>query len=123
MSETTRLDEHEHGNVKISDDVIGTIASIATSEINGVDGLSGGIAGDIAGIFGKKNLSKGVKVLIEEGQVTVDLNVIVDFGVKIPEVSWQIQESVKNSVETMTGLEIREINVHVIGVNIDGDKE
>ncbi len=118
MTENMQLDEQEHGEVNISDDVVGTIASIAATEIAGVNGLSGGIAGDLAGIFGKKNLSKGVKVSIEDNSVQIDLNIIVDYGIKIPDVSWQIQENVKSAVETMTGLKVKEVNVHVTGVNL-----
>lgn len=118
MTENMQLDEQEYGEVKISDDVVGTIASIAASEIDGVNGLNGGIAGDLAEMFGKKNLTKGVKVNIEERTVQIDLNIIVDFGIKIPEVSWLIQENVKNAVETMTGLKVKEVNIHVTGVNL-----
>lgn len=118
MTENMQLDEQEHGDVNISDDVVGTIASIAAAEIAGVNGLNGGIAGDLAGIFGKKNLSKGVKITLEENSVQIDLSVIVDYGIKIPDVSWQIQENVKSAVETMTGLKVKEVNVHVTGVNL-----
>lgn len=118
MAENMQLDEQEYGEVKISDDVVGTIASIAASEIAGVNGLNGGIAGDLAEMFGKKSLTKGVKVNVEERSVQIDLNIIVDFGIKIPEVSWQIQENVKNAVEMMTGLKVKEVNVHVTGVNL-----
>lgn len=121
MAENMQLDKHEYGEVKISDDVVGTIASIAAAEIAGVNGLTGGLAGDLAEIFGKKSLSKGAKVNIEERTVQIDLNVIVDFGIKIPEVSWQIQENVKNAVEMMTGLKVKEVNVHVTGVNLHKD--
>lgn len=118
MAENMQLDKHEYGEVKISDDVVGTIASIAAAEIAGVNGLNGGLAGELAEIFGKKNLSRGARVNIEERTVQIDLNVIVDFGIKIPEVSWQIQENVKNAVEMMTGLKVKEVNVHVTGVNL-----
>lgn len=122
MSEITSINEHENGQVKISNDVVGTIANIAASEINGVRDLSGGIAGEIVEIFGKKNLTKGVKVTIEDENVDIDLNIIVDFGVKIPDVAWQIQENVKNAVETMTGLEVKEVNIHITGVNIPSEE-
>jgi uncharacterized alkaline shock family protein YloU len=123
MAEDMKIDEQEHGHVKIADDVVGTIASIAAAEISGVNGLNGGIAGDLAEMFGKKNLSRGVKVNIEERTVFIDLNIIVDFGIKIPEVSWQIQESVKNAVESMTGLDVKEVNIHVTGVNLPKEPE
>lgn len=123
MSENVQIEEQEYGQVKISDDVVGTIANIAASEIEGVNGLNGGIAGDLAEMFGKKSLTRGVKVTIEERTVFIDLNIIVDFGIKIPEVSWHIQEAVKNAVETMTGLAVKEVNVHVTGVNLPKEPE
>lgn len=118
MSDSNQLEAMEFGEVKISNDVVGTIANIAASEIRGVKGLSGGIAGDIAEMFGKKNQSKGVKVNAEEKSVELDLNIIVDFGIRIPEVSWKIQEAVKTSIEAMTGLNVKVVNVHVVGVNM-----
>jgi uncharacterized alkaline shock family protein YloU len=123
MSEKTYVDSLESGNVNISDDVIGIITSIAASEIEGVSGLHGSFSEDIAGIFGKKNQSKGVKVLIEEQIVILDLSVVVDFGVKIPDIAWKIQENVKTAVESMTGLSVKEVNIHVHGVNIKKDEK
>lgn len=121
MTDIAHIDKHEHGQVKISNDVVGTIANIAASEIDGVRDLSGGIAGDLAEMFGKKNLTKGVKVTIENEIVEIELNVIVDFGIKIPDVAWQIQENVKNAVETMTGLNVKEVDIHITGVNIPSE--
>jgi len=118
MTEIAHIDEHENGQVKISNDVVGTIANIAASEIAGVSDLSGGITGDLAEMFGKKSLTKGVKVIVEDEVVEIELNVIVDFGIKIPDVAWQIQENVKNAVETMTGLKVKEVDIHVTGVNM-----
>lgn len=123
MSEKTYVDSLESGNVNISDDVIGIITSIAASEIEGVSGLQGSFSEDIAGIFGKKNQSKGVKVQIEEEIVVLDLNVVVDFGVKIPDIAWKIQENVKSAVESMTGLVVKEVNIHVHGINIKKEEK
>ena len=107
--ETTANAEAEEepiGNIKISVDVVSTIAGIATTEIDGVAGMYGTFAGGIAEMFGaKKNPSKGVKVDMNETTATIDLYIVVDYGVRIPELSWEIQENVKNSVETMTGLD------------------
>lgn len=122
MSETSNLEVMEYGDVRIADDVVGTIANIAATEIQGVNGLSGGIAGDLVEIFGKKNFTKGVKVNTEEKSVELDLNIIVDFGIKIPEVAWEIQEAVKRSVESMTGLTVKVVNVHVVGINLKEEK-
>ena len=117
MSENKVL-THEFGHVNISDDVIGIITNIAASEIEGVQ-LQGTLAGDIAEILGKKNMTKGVRVDInEQDEVQVDLSVIVDFGVVIPEISWKVQESVKTAIENMTDLKVTSINVNVQGINL-----
>jgi uncharacterized alkaline shock family protein YloU len=118
MAENKQIDTLEYGNVNISDDVIGIISSIAAAEIEGVNGLSGKLTEDLVEMFGKKNFSKGVKVEIVEEKVVIDLNIIVDYGVKIPDVSWQVQENVKTAIESMTGLSVSEVNVHVNGINI-----
>lgn len=123
MSEKTYVDSLESGNVNISDDVIGIITSIAASEIEGVSGLHGSFSEDIAGIFGKKNQAKGVKVQIEDQIVILDLSVVVDFGVKIPDIAWKIQENVKTAVESMTGLTVKEVNIHVHGINIKKEEK
>lgn len=113
------------GTVRIADEVVSIIAGIAATDIEGVAGMSGGIAGGIAEMLGRKNLSKGVKVSVGETETTIDLYIIVDYGVKIPEVTRAIQESVKQNVENMTGLTVLEVNVHVQGVKLQnlGDKE
>ena len=123
MADNTKLHHHEFGEVNISDDVIGIITNIAAMEIEGVSGLHSSFAGDIAEMFGKKNLSKGVKVVVEEQTVKVDLNIDVDFGIVIPDIAWQVQEKVKNSIENMTGLECLEVNINVQGVNIEKPKQ
>lgn len=121
---SNNLDVVEHGQIKIADEVVGVIAGLAATEIQGVAGMSGGIAGGIAEILGRKNLSKGVKVEVGEKEAAVDLYIIVEYGVKIPDVAWQIQESVKKAIETMTGLNVVEVNIHVQGVNMSkGEKE
>lgn len=104
------------GGIRISDDVVGVIAGMAATEVAGVAGMSGGLGGGIAEMLGRKNLSKGVKVEVGEKEAAVDLFVIVEFGVRIPEVASQIQMNVKRAIEGMTGLSVVEVNVHVQGV-------
>jgi len=104
------------GSVKISDDVVSVIAGIAATEVEGIVGMSGGIVGDISEILGKKNLSKGVKVDVGEREAALDLFVITRYGVRIPEVAYRVQEKVKQAVESMTGLRVVEVNIHVHGV-------
>ncbi|MHB8063072.1 MAG: Asp23/Gls24 family envelope stress response protein [Ruminiclostridium sp.] len=109
----------DYGSVKISEEVVAIIAGIAATDVSGVAGMSGGIAGGIAEILGRKNLSKGVKVEVGEKEAAIDLYIIVEFGARIPEVAWDIQEKVKTAVQTMTGLNVVEVNIHVQGVNFD----
>ncbi|MBF8982659.1 Asp23/Gls24 family envelope stress response protein [Lutibacter sp. B2] len=113
----------EYGQIKIADEVVGTIAGLAATEVAGVAGMSGGIAGGIAEMLGRKNLSTGVKVEVGEQETAIDLFVVVEYGVKIPDVAWQIQESVKKAIETMTGLNVIEVNIHVQGVNIEKNNQ
>jgi len=113
----------DFGSVKIADEVVEIIAGIAATDIKGVAGMSGGIVGGIAEMLGKKNLSKGVKVQLGEKEVTVDLYIVVEYGVKIPDVAWEIQEKVKKAIESMTGLNVLEINIHVQGVIMEKEED
>lgn len=110
----------DNSEIKIADDVVSVIAGIAASEVPGVSGMSGGFAGGISEVFsGKKNLSKGIKVEVGNKEAKIDVNIIVEYGVRIPDVAFEIQNRVKKAVETMTGLKVLEVNVHVQGVNTD----
>lgn len=110
----------ENDTIKISDDVVAVIAGVAVSEVPGVAGMAGGFAGGISEVFsGKKNLAKGIKVEIEEKSAKIDVNIIVEYGSRIPDVAFEIQTRVKKAVESMTGLNVEEVNVHVQGVNTD----
>lgn len=104
------------GYIRIADEVVGIIAGLAATEIAGVAGMSGGIAGGIAELLGRKNFTKGVKVEVGETEAAVDLFIIVEYGVRIPEVAAEIQANVKRAIESMTGLNVIEANVHVQGV-------
>lgn len=104
------------GTVKISDDVVAIIAGLAASEVKGVAGMSGGIVGGITELVGKKNPSKGVKVEVGDKEAAINLYIIVEFGVRIPEVAHEIQQNVKKAIESMTGLTVIEVDVHVQGV-------
>ena len=108
----------ENSNIKIADDVVAVIAGVAVSEVQGVYEMSGGFAGGISEVLsGKKNLAKGIKVEINEKTTKIDVNKIVEYGTRIPDVAFEIQNKVKKAVETMTGLTVSEVNVHVQGVN------
>lgn len=114
--------EDQFGNLNIADDVLNTIATIAASEIKGVTTLSSGIAGGIAEMFGgKKSIGKGVKVDSKEGEMKIDISLVVDYGVRIPDVAWEVQDNVKKSIEAMTGLQVAQINIHVQGINFGSE--
>ena len=97
--------ENETEGLKISNDVIAVIAGMSVSEVQGVYGMSGGFAGGITEVLkGKKNLAKGIKVEATEKDVKIDVNIIVEYGTRIPDVAFEIQNRVKKAVENMTGL-------------------
>lgn len=107
-------------NIKIADDVVAVIAGVAVSEVPGVAQMSGGFAGGISEVLsGKKNLSKGIKVNSGEKETKIDVNIIVEYGSRIPDVAFEIQNKVKKAVESMTGLKVVEVNVHVQGVSTE----
>jgi len=116
-------DMDNYGQIKISDEVVGIISSLAATEVKGVAGMSGGIAGGLSEMLGRKNLSKGVKVEIKDKEVIISLYIIVEYGAKIPEVAWEVQENVKNTVETMTGLNVIEVNINIQGVNFEKEQK
>ena len=121
--EIEEIDEGNNG-IKIANEVISVIAGIAVSEVQGVASMAGGFAGGITQVLsGKKNYSKGIKVESDEKEVKIDVNIIVEYGTRIPDVAFEIQNRVKKSVESMTGLKVEEVNVHVQGVNTDSVKK
>ncbi|AIQ48333.1 alkaline-shock protein [Paenibacillus sp. FSL R7-0273] len=109
----TEFERTEIGEIQIAPEVIEVIAGLATVEVRGVAGMSGGFAGGIVELLGRKNLSKGVKVEVGQREAAVDVSVIIEYGNRIPEVAGEIQRNVKRSIETMTGLTVVEVNVHV----------
>lgn len=125
-TEETEITGEENTGIKISNDVVASIAGVAVSEVQGVYSMAGGIAGGISEVFsGKKNLSKGIKVEVGEKETKIDVNIIVEYGVRIPDVAFEIQGRVKKAVETMTGLKVSGVNIHVQGIktNLTENKE
>ena len=119
-------ENNEGGNdgIQIANDVVAVIAGVAVSEVPGVASMSKGFAGGITEVLsGKKNLSKGIKVDADDKEVKIDVNIIVEYGTRIPDVAFEIQNRVKKSVENMTGLKVIEVNVHVQGVKTETEKE
>lgn len=107
------------GEIKISADVITVIAHKVASEVEGVSGMSSGIADNISSVLGRKPTSKGVKVELSDKDVVIDFYITVDYGARIPDVAWRIQERVKSSVESMSGMHVNSINIHVQGVSFE----
>lgn len=112
---------HENGNVgevQIADEVVASIAGLAATEVKGVGSTSGNVTNELVEKFGKKNLSKGVKVSVSSDEVSVDMALTLDYGYGIPETAKQVQEKVKLAIENMTGLKVKEVNIRIAGVNI-----
>lgn len=118
MGEVVR-EEDNIGKISIADDVVASIAGIAALEVDGVAKLTGNITNDLVAKLGKKNLSNGVKVEIADGVVSVDLSLEIKYGSSIRTVSEKVQERVKQSVENMTGLTVKVVNVVVSGIKIE----
>ena len=118
IQENKQENKNTENGIEISNDVIAVIAGVAVSEVQGVASMSGGFAGGITEVLsGKKNMAKGIKVDKTENTVKIDVNIIVEYGSRIPDVAFEIQNRVKKSVEGMTGLKVEEVNVHIQGVN------
>lgn len=114
-----QVEDTENG-IEISNDVIAVIAGVAVSEVQGVASMSGGFAGGITEVLsGKKNLAKGIKVDKTDNSTKIDVNIVVEYGSRIPDIAFEIQNRVKKAVESMTGFKVEEVNVHVQGVNTD----
>ena len=126
--ELTIVSENENevetvNSIKISSDAVAMYVGIAIAEVQGVYGMSGTLAGITEAISGKKNYTRGVKVDVNEKTVKIDVNIIVEYGARIPDVAFEIQTKVKKSVETMTGLKVTEVNVNVQGVHTITEKD
>ena len=125
LNENVEIQESEikeENGIKIADDVVAVIAGVAVSEVPGVYSMAGGFAGGITEVLsGKKNMAKGIKVEVGEKETKIDVNIIVEYGTRIPDVAFEIQNRVKKAVETMTGLKVLEVNIHVQGVHTEAE--
>ncbi|RGH45912.1 Asp23/Gls24 family envelope stress response protein [Ruminococcus sp. AM41-2AC] len=110
------------GEIKIADEVVAIIAALAATEVDGVASMAGNITNELIGKLGMKNLSKGVKVDVLEGIVTVSLALNLKYNYSIVEVSARVQEKVKNAIENMTGLEVADVNIKVAGVEMESQE-
>ena len=110
------------GEVQIADEVVSIIAGLAATEVEGVASMAGNITNELVSKLGMKNLSKGVKIEIIDGVVTVDLTLNIEYGRNILETSKKVQEKVKSAIENMTGLEVADVNIHIASVDMDSEK-
>ena len=118
----TIYDDNTVGTVQIADEVVAIIAGLAATEVEGVVSMAGNITNDIGGKLGMKNLSRGVKVEVLEGVVSVRLALNIRYGYSIPETSQKVQEKVKAAIENMTGLEVADVNISITDVVLDQTK-
>ena len=120
---TLVLKEDENiGVVQIADDVVAMIASLATTEVDGVSAMAGNITNELMSKVGMKSLTKGVKVDVQDGNVVVDLAVTMEYGYNIPATCQKVQAKVKSAVENMTGLNCTDVNIRIAGINMKKDK-
>ena len=110
------------GEVKIADEVVAIIAALAATEVEGVASMAGNITNELISRLGMKNLSKGVKVDVLEGVVTVSLTLNLKYNYGVVEVSGKVQDKVKNAIENMTGLEVADVNIKVAGVEMENQE-
>ena len=122
-NENAENTEDTENGIEISNDVIAVIAGVAVSEVQGVASMSGGFAGGITEVLsGKKNMAKGIKVEKTDNKAKIDVNIIVEYGSRIPDVAYEIQNRIKKAVEGMTGFKVEEVNVHVQGLDTNVSK-
>lgn len=110
------------GQIQIADEVIAIIAGTASREVEGVYSASGNATDTFVELFGKKSQSKGVKVCADNGEVSIEVDIIVEFGFKVQNVALEVQKKIKNAVETMTGLEVMLVNVNITGIATNSKK-
>ena len=123
INEVEIEEENNDAGVEISEDVVAVIAGVAVSDVQGVAGMARGFAGGITeALSGKKNLAKGIKVEVAGKETKIDVNIIVEYGSRIPDVAFEIQSRIKKSVKEMTGLNVVAVNVHVQGVQTPQEK-
>lgn len=120
MSELTKEQTRED-KIRISEEVIATIAGIAATELSDVTSLSSGFVDGIAGMLGKKSPGRGIKVELKDNQASIEISVVMQYGCKIHEVAREMQTRVRTAVENMTGLEILNVSINVLGVSMGKD--
>lgn len=108
----------EVGNIRIADEVVAKVAAKAALEIQGVYKMSGGVVDEVTKLLGKKNTGKGVKVEVGDRECSVDVYIVVEYGVSFPNVALEVQQNIIRAITEMTGLKVVEVNVYIQDVNI-----
>ena len=124
MSENAIIDmerDQDNGQITYANDVIATIVSVATAEVDGISGIAGG--GSLSGILAKGKTPRGVRVDMNGEDVKVDVSVTVDYGMPIQKVGRNAQENVRKSIESMTGLHVNQVDLHVVGVSCEKENQ
>ncbi len=116
------IKEDNSGQIRVADEVIAICAGLAATEVEGVSSMAGNITNEIISKLGAKNLSKGVRVELEENSLNIALSLNIAYGFNIPEVSAKVQEKVKTTVENMTGLTVNQVNVKIATVDMSTEK-
>lgn len=119
---TFKIKSDQVGDVRVADEVVAIIAGLATTEVEGVSSMAGNITNEIVSKLGMKNLSKGIRVEVLDGKVSVDVALNISYGYSIPEVSAKVQDRVKNAIENMTGLEVSIVNIRIASVDMGSNK-
>ncbi len=117
-----KIREDQLGEIQIADEVVAITAGLAATEVDGVSSMAGNITNDIISRLGSKNLSRGVRVAMDNRKVSVDVALNIAYGYSIPEVSAKVQEKVKSAIETMTGLDVAAVNVRIAEVDMKAEK-
>ena len=124
MNENATIDmerDQDNGQITYANDVIATIVSVATAEVDGISGIAGG--GSLTGILAKGKAPRGVRVDMNGEDVKVDVSVTVDYGMPIQKVGRNAQENVRKSIESMTGLHVNQVDLHVVGVSFEKENQ
>lgn len=116
------LSNEEFGTVKIANDVVAMIAGLAATEVDGVSAMVGNITNELMGKVGMKKQTKGVRIDILDGNVSVELAVTLEYGFNIPTTCNKVQEKVKNAIETMTGFKVSDVNIRIVGIKMASDR-
>ena len=116
------LENGNMGQVQIADEVVAIIAGLAATEVEGVASMAGNITNELVSKLGKKSLSKGIRVKVEDGIVNVNVALNIAYGYSVPKTCKKVQEKVKAAIENMTGLEVEKVDIHIANVSISKEK-